>query len=157
MATDVNDTNDVVSVLNDLIETNKDGENGFRLAAEKAKDTSLKSLFSKYSSQREANSKELQGLVSQLGEEPSTSGHVSASFHRGWINLKDAFSRDEDKAIVFECEAGEDSAMKNYKQALSKNLPANVSSVIQKQFSGVQEAHNVIRDMKHSLQAAAKA
>ena len=157
MATDVNDTNDVVSVLNDLIETNKDGENGFRLAAEKAKDSSLKSLFSKYSSQRQANAKELQGLVSQLGDEPSTSGHVSASLHRGWINLKDAFSRDEDKAIVFECEAGEDSAMKNYKEALSKNLPANVSSVVQKQFSGVQEAHNVIRDMKHSLQAAAKA
>ena len=157
MATDINDTNDVVSVLNDLIETNKDGQEGFKLAAEKAKDSSLKSLFTKYSSQRAANVQELQGLVSQLGEKPADSGHVSASLHRGWIALKDALSRDEDKSIVFECEAGEDSAMKNYKEALAKTLPANVSSVIQKQFTGVQEAHGVIRDMKHSLQAAANA
>ncbi len=145
---------DVASILNDLIETCKDGEKGFQTAAEKAKDTSLKSLFSKYASQRAGYAQELQSLVSTLGEKPATSGHVSASFHRGWIAIKEAVSKDEDKALIFECEAGEDAAMKNYKEALSKTLPANVLSVVQKQFAGVQEAHGVIRDMKHSLQAA---
>lgn len=157
MASDITDAKDAVSVLNNLIETNRDGEEGFRLAAEKAKDPSLKSLFSKYSSQRGSNVKELQTLVTQLGEKPATSGHITASLHRGWINLKEALSSDEDKSIIIECEAGEDSAMKNYKEALAKNLPANIATVVQRQFTGVQESHGVIRDMKHSLQAAAKA
>ena len=152
MATDTNDTKAVTSVLNDLIETCKDGEQGFQAAAEKAKDSSLKSLFSKYSSQRASYVQELQSVVRDLGGDPATTGHVVATMHRGWINLKEALSKDEDKALIFECESGEDAAMKSYKDALSKSLPANVLSVVQKQFSGVQEAHNTIRDMKHSLQ-----
>ena len=146
------DNKDVTSVLNDLIETCKDGEQGFRTAADKAKDSSLKSLFSKYASQRAGYVQELQSAVRELGEEPATSGHVAATLHRGWINLKEALSKDEDKALIFECESGEDAAMKNYKDALSKSLPANVLSLVQKEFSGVQEAHGVIRDLKHSLQ-----
>ncbi|MBV8706021.1 MAG: PA2169 family four-helix-bundle protein [Acidobacteriaceae bacterium] len=152
MATETNDTKDVVSVLNDLIETCKDGEQGFRTAAEKAKDSSLKSLFSKYASQRAGYVTELQSAVRDMGGDPATSGHVAATLHRGWINLKEALSRDEDKAIINECESGEDAAIKNYKDALSKSLPANLLSLVQKQFSGVQEAHGVIRDLKHSLQ-----
>lgn len=157
MATDINSTKDAVGVLNNLIETNKDGEEGFRLAAEKAKDSSLKSLFTKYSTQRAANGQELQSLVSQLGEKPATSGHAAATLHRGWINLKEALSSDSDKSIIFECESGEDAAMKAYKEALASNLPTTVASVVERQFTGIQEAHGVIRDMKHSLQAAANA
>jgi uncharacterized protein (TIGR02284 family) len=152
VATDTNDTKSITSVLNDLIETCKDGEQGFKTAAEKAKDSSLKSLFSKYASQRAGYVQELQSAVKELGGEPATSGHVAATLHRGWINLKEALSKDEDKAIIFECESGEDAAMKNYKDALSKSLPASVLSLVQKQLSGVQEAHGVIRDLKHSLQ-----
>ena len=152
MATDANDTKDVANVLNDLIETCKDGEQGYRSAEEKAKDPSLKSLFSKYASQRAGYVTELQGMVRGLGEDPATSGHVAATLHRGWLNLKESLSKDEDKALIETCESGEDAAMKSYKDALSKSLPANVMSMVQKQFSGVQEAHGVIRDMKHSLQ-----
>jgi uncharacterized protein (TIGR02284 family) len=152
VATDTNDTKGVTSVLNDLIETCKDGEQGFRTAADKAKDSSLKSLFSKYASQRAGYVQELQSAVRELGGDPATTGHVVATLHRGWINLKEALSKDEDKALINECESGEDAAMKNYKDALSKSLPAGVLSLVQKQFSGVQEAHGVIRDLKHSLQ-----
>lgn len=141
---------DVTSVLNDLIETCKDGENGFRHAAEKAKETSLKSLFSKYAAQRARYTAELQQLVSASGEKPSESGHAVATLHRGWISLKEALAKDEDKALVDEAEAGEDAAMKAYKEALGKTLPVSALSVIQSQFSGVQEAHGTIRDLKHN-------
>src|ERR1051325_8499829 len=39
-------------VLNDLIETLKDGQEGFRQAAENVRDPQLKTLFSQYSQQR---------------------------------------------------------------------------------------------------------
>lgn len=152
MATDTYSS--AISVLNNLIETCKDGEEGFRTSAEKAKDSSLKSLFSKYATQRAGYIQELTSAVTQLGGDPAQSGHVVAALHRGWINLKEAFARDEDKAIIFEAESGEDAAMKAYRDALATTLPSNVSSLVQTQYAGVQEAHNTIRDLKHSLQAA---
>ena len=155
MATDTNSS--AISVLNGLIETCKDGEQGFRTSAEKAKDASLKSLFSKYASQRAGYVQELTAAVTQLGGDPAQSGHVAGTLHRGWINLKEAFARDEDRALINEAESGEDAAMKAYREAVAETLPASVGTLIQKQFSGVQEAHNTIRDLKHSLQATARA
>src|SRR4051794_35257805 len=143
-----------ISILNGLIETCKDGEQGFRTSAEKAKDASLKSLFSKYASQRAGYVQELSAAVTQLGGDPAKSGHIAGTLHRGWINLKEAFARDEDRAIVNEAESGEDAAMKAYQQALASTLPANVGTLIQTQYAGIQEAHNTIRNLKHSLQAA---
>jgi len=144
------DTADVSSVLNNLIETCKDGEEGFKKAANEAKDSSLKQLFTKYSTQRAGYTSELQQLVQASGEKPTDSGSVSASLHRGWLSLKEKVSSSDDKALVEECERGEDAAMSAYKDAVGKNLPSNIQSVVQRQFSGVQEAHNLIRDMKHS-------
>jgi uncharacterized protein (TIGR02284 family) len=146
------ETKDVTSALNELIETCKDGENGFRTAAEKVKDPSLKSLFSKYAAQRAGYVQELTSLVSSLGEKPAESGHMAAALHRGWMGLKEALAKDEDKALVNEAEAGEDAAMKAYKEALGAPLPANVQAIVQRQFAGVQEAHGVVRDLKHSRQ-----
>jgi uncharacterized protein (TIGR02284 family) len=139
-----------ISVLNDLIETCKDGEKGFAAAAERAKEAPLKSLFAEYSSQRSQFGRELQSAVIQMNGEPAESGHVAASLHRGWISVKEAVSSDSDKALIDECEAGEDAAMKSYKEALQEPLSLAVKHLIEKQFVGVQAAHGVIRDLKHS-------
>ena len=150
------DSKDVVGVLNGLIETNKDAEEGFRLASDKVKDLSLKSLFMRYSLQRSANVSELQDLVTGLGEKPASTGHIAASLHRGWMNLKEALSRDEDKAIIHECESGEKAALANYRDAFGKRMPADLHSIIKRQFSGINEARRVIRDMKRITEPAAR-
>ena len=146
------ETQQVSSVLNGLIETCKDGESGFRKAAADVKEASLQSLFSKYSTQRASYAGELQQLVSGLGEKPAAGEHLSAKLHRGWIGLKESVVDDKDRAIIFEAEAGEDAAMKNYNDALKQPLPPSVQAVVQRQFAGVQEAHGMIRDLKHSRQ-----
>lgn len=111
-------TEEVTEVLNSLIQTCKDGENGFKTAADKAKELSLKTMFSKYATQRCDFAAELQAHVKRLGGDPETTGHAAASLHRGWINLKEALSKNEDKAIIDECESGEDAAVKAYQEAL---------------------------------------
>jgi uncharacterized protein (TIGR02284 family) len=146
---------DIRSVLNDLIETCKDGEQGFRTAAEKAKESSLKTLFTRYASQRAEYARELQSLVTQMGGEPPSSGHIGGTLHRGWLNLKEALTKNEDKAIIDECEAGEDAAVKNYREARSKELPANVAAIVERQAAGVEEAHRAISDLKHGRTAIA--
>ena len=43
---------ETISTINDLIETLKDGQEGFRQAAEAVEDPKLKSVFNEYSLQR---------------------------------------------------------------------------------------------------------
>src|ERR1700755_3494934 len=59
---------ELISTINNLIETLKDGQKGFKQAAEAVKDSDLKSLFSEYSLQRSRFAGELQAQALQLGE-----------------------------------------------------------------------------------------
>jgi uncharacterized protein (TIGR02284 family) len=146
MATDAT----ITSALNGLIETAMDGENGFQHAAEHAKDFSIRALFARYASQRAEFSQQLQRLVAALGEKPAQSGHIGAALHRGWMALKEAIAKDEDKALIEEAEAGEDAALAAYRDALAKSLPPGAVSVVERQFAGIKESHAVLRDLKHN-------
>jgi uncharacterized protein (TIGR02284 family) len=138
----------VITTLNNLIETCKDGQEGFQQAAEGVKDSSLKSLFYEYSQQRAQFVGELQGLVRELGGEAETSSSIAGALHRGWINIKSAVTGQDDAAILNECERGEDVAKNAYKDALAADLPSNVTSVIQAQATQVQQAHDRIRGLR---------
>ncbi len=136
----------VISCLNNLIETCKDGQDGFRTAAENVRNAEYKTLFNTYSRQRAQFAGELQAEVRRFGEDPETSGSVSASLHRGWINLKSAITGSSDAGIVAECERGEDSAVSNYQNALEDDtLPGDVRSIIERQYRQIQEAHDRVR------------
>ena len=104
---------EIASVINNLIETLKDGEKGFKEAADGVKDPELKSLFTQYSAQRHRFASELQTeLRSVAGAEPETGGSAAGAMHRGWMDLKSAISGKDEGAILAECERGEDSAVK---------------------------------------------
>ena len=137
-----------ISVLNDLIQTCKDGQEGFKTASESVTDSSLKFLFSEYSLQRGQFAGVLQREVATLGGNPETGGSVSASFHRGWINLKSAVTGNDESSIVAECERGEDAARDTYNDALKQDLPADIRAIIERQASEVQQAHNRIRSLE---------
>ena len=79
------DADEVRSTLNNLIETCKDSDEGFRAAAEKLKDASVKTDFLKVARQRATFSGELQAEVTRMGSEPSKSGSTTAALHRGWL------------------------------------------------------------------------
>ena len=104
-------TKSIASVLNSLIETCKDGQEGFRTAAENVKSTDFKELFSELSIQREQFAGELQRLVLGLGEEVETSGSFGGTLRRGWMDLKAAITGGDEHAILVECERGEDAAV----------------------------------------------
>ena len=143
------------SILNDLIETLKDGQEGFRAAATEVEADQLKKLFGEYSLQRSKFAGELQAMAHSLGEqEPETTGSVAAKLHRGWMNLKSALTSKDAHAILAECERGEDSAVAEYKKALEADgLPADVQETLRAQFIEVKAAHDRIRDLRDSLAA----
>jgi len=142
-------TKTIAHILNSLIETCKDGQEGFRSAAEDVKNTALKSLFNELSIERGRFCSELQRMVGTLGEDAEGSGSVSGSLHRGWIDLKSALSSGDEHSILSECERGEDSAVAEFREALDHDeLPESVREVIRRQYLGVQEAHDRIRDLR---------
>ena len=149
------DNDNVISVLNNLIETCKDGQNGFQTAAEGIKRSDIKSLFYQYSQQRAQFAGELQNEVRRLGGDPEQTGSVAATLHRGWINIKSAVTGEDENAVLAECERGEDSAVSNYKDALQDaNLPSDVRMVVERQYAQVQEAHDRIRNLERATDAS---
>src|SRR3954469_14898671 len=125
------DTSGIRSTLNGLIETLKDGEEGFRTSAEKVKDSSIRTQFLQYATERARCAAELQAEVSKIGGEPETSGSASGALHRGWMDLKSAITGGGDHPILVEAERGEDVAVKNYRDALSKDLPSDIRGIIE--------------------------
>ena len=117
---------DVETVLNELIETSKDGEKGFLNAAEDAHDAELKSLFAQCAKRCRGGAAELQSQVRALGGTPAQTGSTAAALHRGWIVLRETVTNREDKVILEECERGEDYAKAQYKKALEKDLVAGI-------------------------------
>jgi uncharacterized protein (TIGR02284 family) len=144
------DRDDVVSTLNGLIETCKDGANGFRTAADGVEDASLKRLFSSYVEQRTQFAAELERLVTGLGGNPADTGHIAGAVHRGWINLKSAVTGKDDGAVISECERGEDFAKERYRKALERSLPVDVRATVERQYMQVQEAHDHVRSLERS-------
>jgi uncharacterized protein (TIGR02284 family) len=141
---------DVISTLNGLIETCKDGQEGYKESAEGIERSDLKSLFYEFSQQRAQFLGELQSLVRELGGDPETSGSFSGALHRGWINIKAAVTGQDEHAVLNECERGEDAAKAAYKSATETNLPSNVAQTIQNQYSSILAAHDRIKALRDS-------
>jgi uncharacterized protein (TIGR02284 family) len=143
----------VTKVLNNLIETSKNGEKGFASAAEDAKAPELQELFRNRSRDCAAGAAELQAIVAQMGGEPEDSGTVAGAMHRGWTNIKAAVSSRTDLTLLEECERGEDVAKADYDKALKETLPENVRAIVERQYQGVLHNHDQIRDLRNRYRA----
>lgn len=144
-------TKSISSILNGLIETLKDGQHGFRTAADDVKNPSLKSLFDELSMERGRFIAELDHLVRSIGEDVEQSGSVAGVMHRAWINLKSALTTGSEHSILAECERGEDSAVAEYRDALAHELPTTVHNVVQQQYYAIQQAHDRVRELRDSF------
>ena len=149
------DNDKTLSVLEDLIETCKDGQKGYQDAAEHAKRPDLKTFFNEQRLERGRFAEELRQELSRLGEpDKKPSGSVSAAMHRAWIDTKVALGGG-DKTILESVEAGEDTAKESYAKALAEPLPSNVAEIVRKQAASVQKAHDRVKMLRDQAKAAA--
>jgi uncharacterized protein (TIGR02284 family) len=140
---------EIISTLNNLIETLKDGQEGFKQSASGVDDAQLKTIFDTYSLQRSKFAGELQSEVVKLGEpEPEDSSSATGAMHRTWINIKSAVTNRDRHAILAEAERGEDSAVEAYKDALEEDLPAPIKEIVTRQAAEVKTAHDKIRNLR---------
>ena len=130
-----------------LIETCKDGQEGFRTAAEGIEgDERLKSFLHSCSEQRGRFVAELEEELRKLGDFSSESSSIASSIHRGWINLKSALTGKDAHSILAECERGEDSALKEYQKALDAGLPVLLDAIVARQRQEIVITHSAVRE-----------
>jgi uncharacterized protein (TIGR02284 family) len=132
---------DTILHLNDLTETCKDGEQGYRTAADHVRNTQLKTVFSDYAHQRGEFARHLQAEVERLGGSPTDSGTMTAALHRGWMDLKSALSGGDAAAIIAACETGEDAAAAAFERVVNMELSGRTKSLVEKQWRQIKEAH----------------
>ena len=141
---------DTISTLNGLIQTCRDGQEGFKVAAEGIERSELKTIFYEFSQQRADFVGVLQELVRTLGGDPENSGSISAAVHRGWMDIKSLVTGKDEQAILNECERGEDYAKDAYADAMKTNLPENIKDVLAQQSQAVLVAHNRIKALRNA-------
>ena len=152
--TDLN--KEAISVLNDLIETSKDGQEGFKSCAEDIKQQDLKAFFVKRSADCATAAAELQSAVRSLGGEPETSTSVAGDLHRRWVDVKSIFTGKGEEAVLNEAERGEDHALKAYKEALAKiekHQLLHIRDLVERQYHGLQRNHDQVKALRNQARA----
>jgi uncharacterized protein (TIGR02284 family) len=145
---------DTTVVLEDLIQTLEDGRKGFEQTADHLQsqaDTSITDRMREFARQRANFSTELRSIASVQGFDISEEGSLAGTMHRGWIGLKDALTGDNPAAVLGAAESGEDHAVSEYEQALEKDLPTEIRTVIERQATEVRRAHDEVRNLRDSL------
>jgi len=150
----VADDEEIIDTLNDLLESCRDGEYGFRECAEHTSSEDLKILMHRHSGECRAAGLELQTLIRQLGGKPDDGGSVSGALHRGWVSVRATLSAYSDQAMLNECERGEDAAVARYRKALKQNLPQSIRSVVERQAQGAQRNHDQVKALRDALKAS---
>jgi uncharacterized protein (TIGR02284 family) len=145
---------DVIAALNELIETSRDGEKGFALAAKDANDPALTTVFREGEQSCRDAAAELQEQVRALGGNPDEGGSVKGAVHRGWVSLKTAVTPRDAKAVLEECERGEDYAKAKYAATLKLDLPEPIRQLVERQYRGVVANHDRVRDLRNQYRDA---
>src|SRR5262249_25671385 len=132
------DHEQTINTLNALVESCKDGQQGYRVAAGHVERKQLKRLFRSYASQRAEFAAELQAEVRHLAGARKRGGSVLAALSRGWVNIRSALLGEPESAVLAECERSEALAMKQYEAATSENLPLGLQGLLARQYKEIK-------------------
>ena len=143
----------VIETLNDLLETARDGELGFREAAEHVKTPNLSALFGRRAESYREAAAELQERIQRLGGTVDEGRTVTGAAHRVWVHIRGLFGGASDETMLNECERGEDAAVARYRKALKQNLPHDVHAMVQRQYEFAQRNHDMIKSLRNRARA----
>jgi uncharacterized protein (TIGR02284 family) len=140
----------IVEKLNTLIAVDKDGEAGFRQAAENITAPEVKGLFMGFADERKEFIQSLQVQVVDLGGDPQTVGTIVGTLFQGWTNLQSLISSQSDKALIEEGERVEEATVRAYQDVLqqSPDMPAGPRKLIESQYDKIQENLGRIRALE---------
>ncbi len=151
----MSDQKHAVDALQDLIEVARDGQNGYREAAEHAKDLQLRRFLEAVSLARAKFAGELETYAVQLGKaDVDRSGSVMGAIHRGWTDLKTNLGGGDD-AILSSMETGDSYAKDHYEKYINDNkLPDDLLETVRNQAQTIVGTLERVRAMRQERKAA---
>jgi uncharacterized protein (TIGR02284 family) len=142
-----------IRTLNSLIETTLDSADGYSQAAKDAKSEALVALFRDRSLERRQVATTLQQRVRELGAEPEEEGTVLASAHRMFVNLRTSLTSNDNKAVVYEVERGEDHIKSKFENAMKdEEVSPGTMAIISDAYTSVRNGHDQMRDIKKGFE-----
>jgi uncharacterized protein (TIGR02284 family) len=142
---------EIVSDLNSLVNILNDGKKGYESAAETTDSLELKAIFEKDALERAAYATELKAHIKVHGgnEDDNETGGLLGAVHRGWIDIKQAFTGNDNSSILEAIETGEKAAIEKYDAFIADYTDhADHLALLQKQRNGIQEDLNQILSLK---------
>lgn len=132
--------------LNELLTKNYDAEAGYKMAVDKVENKNLKEFFTMRAKERYDFGHQLKGEIKSYGESPDKGTSFKADAHRGWMNLKTAFSNNNEESILEEIVKGEKAAIEEYNEILSEpNLPPTTEGILKTHKSNIEKALNEVK------------
>lgn len=140
----------IISDLKHLLAICNDGKEGYKKAVEELDSDELKTLMTMYSIQRAEFEMQLEKAIHQLGEDADNDkGGPVGMLHRVWMDIKTAFTKNDDLAILKACETGEEAAIKAYDEVLQNpDLSPETVTVVASQRTGIYDCLGNIRNLK---------
>ncbi len=142
------------ATLNDLILINNDRMEGYQKAIDELKeeDFDLRILFLERVDQSHQFKNELELEVALSGEKIAEGTMVTGMIYRAWMDVKAFFSGNNRRAILENCEFGEDAALRAYEEALKdEHLTLEQRAMVIRQQAGIRTSHNEIKALRDSL------
>lgn len=144
-----------ITTLNTLIATLMDSIEGYSKSAEDVRDADLRQRFLARARERQQAVGGLQAAVARLGGNPEDDSSTLGGLHRAFLNLKEAVTGTDDKAILNEVERGEDYLKEKFEAALrSTDLSAETRTAIDQAWSSVKSGHDEMSALKHRREGA---
>ncbi len=146
--------NEIVSDLKGLINILNDGKVGFKEAMDNVEAENLKSTFLELSNQRYSYAEDLkEHILLHGGSSDNEEGGVLGALHRAWLDVKDAFTSNDDSAILESIITGEKAALAKYDEVLTDYRDhADHYAVLTKQREGIASSLNKIESLKLQYQ-----
>ena|SRR6218665_553952 len=139
-------------VMNDLILMNNDRIKGYQRTMKnlKEKDSDLRILFTDIIEQTQKFNNDLSREVEKLGAAAETHTSVSGKLHLAWIGIKATFTGHNRKALLGECERGEDALRITYLEAMneSSDLSPEQWELISDQARQMKLVHDQIKALR---------
>jgi uncharacterized protein (TIGR02284 family) len=135
------------ALLNHLIETCRDAERGFTLAAHEVKSPELQRLLFRLAEQRRDFANELLPHAQRLGGASPADGTRVASLHRAWMQMKAHMASNPDRAVLEEAARGERFALAAYDEAVNELIPPDARELVEAQDLGVRVARRLVTEM----------
>ena len=149
------DTKNDKTELHNIHDLLVDSRKGYKEAAERVEDYSVKGLLTAFSDERipleAAVDAELRKQDPEIAHRDG--GTIKGDLHRAWMDLRDALSKSDNANVLSECERGEAYLLMRYDEALKKeDLQSGTRTLVTGQRAAVQGNLTRIKELRRTFE-----